>query len=191
MPALLVFDNRAKRLGTHRFENESRWRWFRTGAVRRFGDDDSEPLAREKPVDFTDASGNDPAPMQAPLTIRYDNLFTTAFLDTMGFHQQADDGKSHPEWHFHATFSAAFVPATVQSSWLVMKCLAILSVDITAESAAVHGAVSTKFIFLIEFEQSRQSVRLSGASLSSSSATPPGISTSGCMDPGGTPGLMA
>ena len=61
-------------------------------------------------LDFTDVERNDLAAIMRSLTIRYDNLFTTAFPYTMGFHQQPTDaGKSHPEWHFsRALFPAAF-----------------------------------------------------------------------------------
>src|SRR5438093_463066 len=33
------------------------------------------------------------------LTVRYDNLFESAFPYTMGFHQRPTDDQDHPEWH--------------------------------------------------------------------------------------------
>ncbi len=66
-------------------------------------------------LDFTDAERNDLAAIMSSLTIRYDNLFSTAFPYTMGFHQQPTDGKPHPEWHFHAHYFPPLLrSATVQ-----------------------------------------------------------------------------
>jgi UDPglucose--hexose-1-phosphate uridylyltransferase len=90
-------------------------------------------------VDFTDAERNDLAAIMRSLTIRYDNLFTTAFPYTMGFHQQPTDGKSHPEWHFHAHYFPPLLrSATVQKFMVGYEMLGSPQRDITAESAAAH-----------------------------------------------------
>jgi UDPglucose--hexose-1-phosphate uridylyltransferase len=90
-------------------------------------------------LDFTDAERDDLAAIMRSLTIRYDNLFTTAFPYTMGFHQQPTDGKSHPEWHFHAHYFPPLLrSATVQKFMVGYEMLGSPQRDITAESAAAH-----------------------------------------------------
>ena len=90
-------------------------------------------------LDFTDAERNDLAAIMRSLTIRYDNLFTTAFPYTMGFHQQPTDGKSHSEWHFHAHYFPPLLrSATVQKFMVGYEMLGSPQRDITAESAAAH-----------------------------------------------------
>jgi UDPglucose--hexose-1-phosphate uridylyltransferase len=71
------------------------------------------------------------------LTVRYDNLFKTAFPYTMGFHQQPTDGKQHPEWHVHAHYFPPLLrSATVQKFMVGYEMLGTPQRDITAESAA-------------------------------------------------------
>jgi len=71
------------------------------------------------------------------LTIRYDNLFETAFPYSMGFHQQPTDEKGHPEWHFHAHYFPPLLRSvTVQKFMVGYELLAGPQRDITAESAA-------------------------------------------------------
>jgi UDPglucose--hexose-1-phosphate uridylyltransferase len=90
-------------------------------------------------ADFSDAERNDLAAIMRSLTIRYDNLFTTAFPYTMGFHQQPADGKPHPEWHFHAHYFPPLLrSATVQKFMVGYEMLASPQRDITAETAAAH-----------------------------------------------------
>ena len=122
-------------------------------------------------VDFTDAERNDLAAIMRSLTIRYDNLFTTAFPYTMGFHQQPD-GWQVPI--LSGTFTRTIfrqlwcAPPRCRRSWLVMKCSAILMGYAIAESAAAHlQRVSSKFIFLTISSLSSFAipVRFSGASL--------------------------
>jgi UDPglucose--hexose-1-phosphate uridylyltransferase len=73
------------------------------------------------------------------LTIRYDNLFETAFPYSMGFHQQPTDEEEHPEWHFHAHFFPPLLrSATVQKFMVGYEMLAGPQRDITAESAAAR-----------------------------------------------------
>jgi UDPglucose--hexose-1-phosphate uridylyltransferase len=90
-------------------------------------------------VDFSDTERNDLAAIMRSLTIRYDNLFTTAFPYTMGFHQQPTDGRAHPEWHFHAHYFPPLLrSATVQKFMVGYEMLASPQRDITAEAAAAH-----------------------------------------------------
>jgi len=90
-------------------------------------------------LDLNDAERNDLAAIMRSLTIRYDNLFSTAFPYTMGFHQQPTDDKPHPEWHFHAHYFPPLLrSATVQKFMVGYEMLASPQRDITAESAASH-----------------------------------------------------
>jgi UDPglucose--hexose-1-phosphate uridylyltransferase len=71
------------------------------------------------------------------LTIRYDNLFETAFPYSMGFHQRPTDGQAHGEWHFHAHYFPPLLrSATVQKFMVGYELLGNPQRDITAESAA-------------------------------------------------------
>jgi UDPglucose--hexose-1-phosphate uridylyltransferase len=71
------------------------------------------------------------------LTIRYDNLFQTAFPYTMGFHQQPTDGAEHPGFHLHAHFYPPLLrSATVRKFMVGYEMLATPQRDITPESAA-------------------------------------------------------
>jgi UDPglucose--hexose-1-phosphate uridylyltransferase len=73
------------------------------------------------------------------LTIRYDNLFTTAFPYTMGFHQRPTDDEDHSEWHFHAHYFPPLLrSATVQKFMVGYELLATPQRDITAETAAAR-----------------------------------------------------
>ena len=71
------------------------------------------------------------------MTIRYDNLFETAFPYSMGFHQSPTDGAAHPEWHFHAHFYPPLLrSATVRKFMVGFEMLGSPQRDITPESAA-------------------------------------------------------
>lgn len=73
------------------------------------------------------------------LTIRYDNLFETAFPYSMGFHQEPTDGEPHPEFHFHAHYLPPLLrSATVQKFMVGYEMLAGPQRDITAEVAAAR-----------------------------------------------------
>jgi UDPglucose--hexose-1-phosphate uridylyltransferase len=73
------------------------------------------------------------------LTIRYDNLFETAFPYSMGFHQEPTDGESHSEFHFHAHYFPPLLrSATVQKFMVGYELLAGPQRDITAEGAAAR-----------------------------------------------------
>ena len=73
------------------------------------------------------------------LTIRYDNLFETAFPYSMGFHQAPTDGESYPEFHFHAHYFPPLLrSATVQKFMVGYELLAGPQRDITPEGAAAR-----------------------------------------------------
>jgi UDPglucose--hexose-1-phosphate uridylyltransferase len=73
------------------------------------------------------------------LTIRYDNLFETAFPYSMGFHQEPTDGRQHPEFHFHAHYFPPLLrSAAVQKFMVGYELLAGPQRDITAEGAAAR-----------------------------------------------------
>jgi UDPglucose--hexose-1-phosphate uridylyltransferase len=71
------------------------------------------------------------------LTIRYDNLFETAFPYSMGLHQQPTDGVDRPEFHLHAHYFPPLLrSATVRKFMVGYELLAAPQRDITPESAA-------------------------------------------------------
>ena len=73
------------------------------------------------------------------VTIRYDNVFETAFPYTMGFHQRPSDRQPHPEYHFHAHYFPPLLrSATVQKFMVGYEMLCSPQRDITAESAAAR-----------------------------------------------------
>jgi UDPglucose--hexose-1-phosphate uridylyltransferase len=73
------------------------------------------------------------------LTIRYDNLFEIAFPYSMGFHQQPEDRREHPEWHFHAHYFPPLLrSASVRKFMVGYEMLAGPQRDITAEIAAAR-----------------------------------------------------
>jgi UDPglucose--hexose-1-phosphate uridylyltransferase len=86
-----------------------------------------------------DAEKGNLADILRRLTIRYDNLFETAFPYSMGFHQEPTDGEDHPEFHFHAHFFPPLLrSATVQKFMVGYELLAGPQRDITAEGAAAR-----------------------------------------------------
>ena len=87
--------------------------------------------------ELSEAEANGLADILRALTIRYDNLFETAFPYSMGFHQSPTDGAAHPEWHFHAHFYPPLLrSATVRKFMVGFEMLATPQRDITPESAA-------------------------------------------------------
>jgi len=73
------------------------------------------------------------------ITIRYDNLFETAFPYSMGFHQQPTDGQPHEAWHFHAHYFPPLLrSATVRKFMVGYELLASPQRDLTPEFAAVR-----------------------------------------------------
>ncbi|HXJ05345.1 MAG TPA: UDP-glucose--hexose-1-phosphate uridylyltransferase [Candidatus Acidoferrum sp.] len=86
-----------------------------------------------------DTEPRDLADILRRLTIRYDNLFETAFPYSMGFHQEPTDGESHPEFHFHAHYFPPLLrSATVQKFMVGYEMLAGPQRDITPEGAAAR-----------------------------------------------------
>ena len=73
------------------------------------------------------------------ITIRYDNLFETAFPYSMGFHQQPTDGQPHEAWHLHAHYFPPLLrSATVRKFMVGYELLATPQRDLTPESAATR-----------------------------------------------------
>jgi UDPglucose--hexose-1-phosphate uridylyltransferase len=71
------------------------------------------------------------------LTACYDRLFNTPFPYSMGFHQKPTDGKTHPEWHFHAHFFPPLLrSASIRKFMVGFELLGTPQRDITPESAA-------------------------------------------------------
>jgi UDPglucose--hexose-1-phosphate uridylyltransferase len=71
------------------------------------------------------------------ITIRYDNLFSTSFPYSMGFHQRPTDGEAHPEWQMHAHFYPPLLrSATVKKFMVGFEMLGSAQRDITPETAA-------------------------------------------------------
>ena len=86
-----------------------------------------------------DTEPRDLADILRKLTIRYDNLFETAFPYSMGFHQESTDGEPHPEFHFHAHYFPPLLrSATVQKFMVGYELLASPQRDITPEGAAAR-----------------------------------------------------
>jgi len=87
--------------------------------------------------DFSEEQRSQLADILKQLTTRYDNLFSTSFPYTMGFHQSPTDGHAHEEWHFHAHFYPPLLrSATVRKFMVGFEMLGMPQRDITPESAA-------------------------------------------------------
>jgi UDPglucose--hexose-1-phosphate uridylyltransferase len=81
---------------------------------------------------------------------RYDNLFTTDFPYSMGFHQQPTDSQEHPEWHFHAHFYPPLLrSASVKKFMVGYEMLSGPQRDITPESAADRLRAQTEVHFSV------------------------------------------
>lgn len=73
------------------------------------------------------------------ITIRYDNLFETAFPYSMGFHQKPTDGQAHETWHLHAHYFPPLLrSATVRKFMVGYELLSAPQRDLTPESAATR-----------------------------------------------------
>ncbi|QGM96351.1 UDP-glucose--hexose-1-phosphate uridylyltransferase [Methylocystis parvus] len=91
------------------------------GALDEFGADDIHALAD----------------ILSGVTRAYDNLFSTPFPYSMGFHQRPSDGGAHPHWHFHGHFYPPLLrSATIRKFMVGFELLGSPQRDITAESAA-------------------------------------------------------
>lgn len=75
------------------------------------------------------------------LTIRYDNLFETAFPYSAGLHQRPSGGADYSSWHFHTHFLPPLLrSATVRKFMVGYELLAMPQRDITPEHAAARLA---------------------------------------------------
>ena len=73
------------------------------------------------------------------LTARYDNLFSTSFPYSMGWHAQPTDGEEHPEWRLHAVYFPPLLRSAAVKKFLVgYEMTAEPQRDITAEQAAAR-----------------------------------------------------
>jgi len=73
------------------------------------------------------------------ITIRYDNLFETAFPYSMGFHQKPTDGGGYEEWHLHAHYFPPLLrSATIQKFMVGYELLGSPQRDVTPERAAAQ-----------------------------------------------------
>jgi UDPglucose--hexose-1-phosphate uridylyltransferase len=71
------------------------------------------------------------------VTIRYDNLFETAFPYSMGFHQTPTDGESQEAWHLHAHYFPPLLrSASVRKFMVGFELLGSPQRDLTPEAAA-------------------------------------------------------
>ncbi|MCB9303678.1 MAG: UDP-glucose--hexose-1-phosphate uridylyltransferase [Lewinellaceae bacterium] len=71
------------------------------------------------------------------LTIRFDNIFETAFPYSMGIHQSPTDGQAHEEWHWHTSFYPPLLrSASVKKFMVGYEMFGEPQRDITAEKAA-------------------------------------------------------
>lgn len=71
------------------------------------------------------------------ITVKYDNLFETAFPYSSGIHQAPTDRVAHPEWHFHMHFYPPLLrSATVKKFMVGYEMLGEAQRDIAPEQSA-------------------------------------------------------
>ncbi|RDC58155.1 UDP-glucose--hexose-1-phosphate uridylyltransferase [Pedobacter chinensis] len=86
---------------------------------------------------FTDHEKKSLADAIKILTVKYDNLFETAFPYSAGMHQSPVNHGDHPEWHWHMHFYPPLLrSATVKKFMVGYEMLANPQRDITPEFAA-------------------------------------------------------
>jgi UDPglucose--hexose-1-phosphate uridylyltransferase len=99
-------------------------------------------ISRRHVADLTELTPDEQRDLSAilkRLTIRYDNLFQTAFPYSMGWHQSPTDGRSYPQLHLHAHFYPPLLrSATVRKFMVGFEMLGEPQRDITAEAAAMQ-----------------------------------------------------
>ncbi len=79
------------------------------------------------------------AAILAELTVRYDNLFTTSFPYSMGWHGAPNDADDAPHWQLHAHFFPPLLrSATVKKFMVGYEMLCEPQRDLTPEQAADH-----------------------------------------------------
>src|SRR5581483_7684061 len=87
--------------------------------------------------DFIKTDSRSLADMLHVATSTYDKVFDVPFPYSMGFHQSPADGKSHPEWHFHAHFYPPLLrSATIRKFMVGFEMLGNAQRDITPEIVA-------------------------------------------------------
>jgi UDPglucose--hexose-1-phosphate uridylyltransferase len=87
--------------------------------------------------DLTAQERDDLADIMKRLTTRYDNLFTTPFPYSMGFHQSPTDNQRHSESHLHAHYYPPLLrSATVRKFMVGYELLGSPQRDLTPEQAA-------------------------------------------------------
>ncbi len=87
------------------------------------------------------------------LTIKYDNLFETAFPYSMGIHQAPTDGKEHAEWQLQLIYLPPLLrSATVPKFMVGYELMAMPQRDITAEIAAERLRVQAEEHYLLTDE---------------------------------------
>lgn len=73
------------------------------------------------------------------LTVRYDNLFSTSFPYSMGWHSCPTDGQAHPYWRLHAVYYPPLLrSASIKKFQVGYEMTAEPQRDITAEQAALQ-----------------------------------------------------
>lgn len=99
-------------------------------------------LSRRHRGALDELEGREPAELADILrrvAVRYDNLFSTSFPYSMGFHQKPTDGAAHPEWHLHAHFLPPLLrSATVRKYLVGYELMGTPQRDLTAETAAAR-----------------------------------------------------
>ena len=99
-------------------------------------------LPRRHLGSFTDLKPAERTALAAILksvTTRYDNLFSTAFPYTMGFHQRPTHGQAHDAMHFHAHFYPPLLrSAEIRKFMVGFEMLAMPQRDLTPETAAAR-----------------------------------------------------
>ena len=86
---------------------------------------------------FDDEQRDGLADLLKRLLTRYDNLFAVSFPYSMGFHEAPADGRSHPEWRWHAhVYPPLLRSATVRKFMVGYELLAMPQRDIPPEQAA-------------------------------------------------------
>jgi UDPglucose--hexose-1-phosphate uridylyltransferase len=79
------------------------------------------------------------ADLYQQITTCYDNLFSTSFPYSMGYHQAPNDGVAHPEWVLHAHFYPPLLrSATIRKFMVGYEMLGMPQRDLTPEMAAVR-----------------------------------------------------
>lgn len=88
-------------------------------------------------AEISDTQQTSLAAIVGDITARYDNLFTTSFPYSMGWHSAPFDGSEHPEWGLHAHFFPPLLrSATVRKFMVGYEMMAEAQRDLTPEQAA-------------------------------------------------------